>query len=258
MAVSPTLPNSADSETWIASLSEAIHDQRERMREYLASQQARLEQAASFIEQQLRQLEGEFHESQAESQPAEMEELRQANLRIVDLQEQLAKARSTTARRSRSSCEHAELDWEAEKKRILAALEADAEPDDEIAQTERMTVVEVLRTTDEVIAAKDDEIESLKRRLGEAERALAGKTSDRELVEQAVNSDAVIREEREQLKRLQAEWREKLRQAEVELALERAKIARQRAEIEESRSAEKSPQEPTSAAPSVNAESSRH
>ncbi|MEN6405690.1 MAG: hypothetical protein ABFC77_04375, partial [Thermoguttaceae bacterium] len=181
----------------------------------------------------------------------------QAKSQIVDLQERLAKTRSTASRLTRQARQEPRLDWEAEKKRILAALEADAdadaEVDDEASQTERMTIVEVLHTTDEVIAAKDLEIQDLKRQLDEKQRELAGKTSDKELIEQAVNSDAVIRQEREQLKRLQAEWREKLRQAEVDLALERAKIARQRAELEESRPAEKSP-----AASSANTESSRH
>jgi hypothetical protein len=50
---------------------------------------------------------------------------------------------------------------------------------------------------------------------------------------QAVDNDAAVREERERLKRLQEQWSEKLREAEVELAVERAKLARQRAELEE-------------------------
>jgi hypothetical protein len=43
----------------------------------------------------------------------------------------------------------------------------------------------------------------------------------------------LVREERENLQRIQEEWREKLRQSEVEISIERAKIARERLELEE-------------------------
>ena len=48
-----------------------------------------------------------------------------------------------------------------------------------------------------------------------------------------LDHDSVIREERESLKRLQTEWRDKFRQAEIEVSLERAQIARQKTELEQ-------------------------
>ena len=48
-----------------------------------------------------------------------------------------------------------------------------------------------------------------------------------------LDGDAIIREERENLKRLQEHWKEMSRQAEIDISLERAKLARQRAELEE-------------------------
>ena len=50
-----------------------------------------------------------------------------------------------------------------------------------------------------------------------------------------IDQDAVIREERQSLKRLQEEWMEKLRQAEMDISLERANMARQKAELDEKR-----------------------
>ena len=47
------------------------------------------------------------------------------------------------------------------------------------------------------------------------------------------DQDEIIREERENLKQLQQQWEEKLRKAEIDLSVERAKIARERAELEE-------------------------
>jgi len=91
----------------------------------------------------------------------------------------------------------------------------------------------VLRTTEEVIAAKDREIQELKQLLEERRGRPATKIPEVSVIDQAINNDVIIREERERLKRLQEEWREKLRQAEVEISLERAKTTRQRAELEE-------------------------
>jgi hypothetical protein len=47
------------------------------------------------------------------------------------------------------------------------------------------------------------------------------------------DQDAIIREERENLKRVQEEWREKLRLAEVEISVERAKLARDKSQLDE-------------------------
>ena len=50
---------------------------------------------------------------------------------------------------------------------------------------------------------------------------------------ETLDHDALICAERENLKRLQQQYEELLRQAEIEISLERAKIARQRAEVDE-------------------------
>jgi hypothetical protein len=52
-------------------------------------------------------------------------------------------------------------------------------------------------------------------------------------VASALDQDAVIREERDKLAQLQEEWRKKLRQAEIDISVERARITRDRAEIED-------------------------
>jgi hypothetical protein len=52
-------------------------------------------------------------------------------------------------------------------------------------------------------------------------------------VAQMLDTDELIRQERESLKRLQENLREQLKQAEVDISLERAKLARDRSELEE-------------------------
>jgi hypothetical protein len=160
-----------------------------------------------------------------------LEDIRQLKDRNAELQEQAAKARSTATKLAQQARQPGQLDWEAEKQRILAALEADGEGDDEAQRAERLKIEDVLRTTEEVIAAKDREIEELQQLLDERTRPDGDSSSAAAKQEQVVDADAMIQQERERLKGLQEQWQEKLRKTEVELALERAKLARQRAEV---------------------------
>ena len=48
----------------------------------------------------------------------------------------------------------------------------------------------------------------------------------------SLDQDALVPQERETLKQLQDQWREKLRQAEIEISMERARIAREKAELD--------------------------
>ena len=162
-----------------------------------------------------------------------MDELCAARNRNAELQQQLAKTRSTAAKLAQQARQPGWLDWEAEKQRIVAALEADFDGDDKARQQQRLKIEEVVRTTDKIIAAKDREIQELNERLEELSHSDAVKAPGKASGNRAPAGDSVVREERENLKQLQEQWRDKVRQAEVELALERAKIARQRAELEE-------------------------
>jgi hypothetical protein len=173
--------------------------------------------------------EGEDGEQRNKSAEDEIRKLKNKN---GELQQQLAKARSAAANLARQAQQSGRLDWEAEKRRIVAQLEAGFDADDAAQQAERLTIEEVLRTTDQIVAAKDREIQELKQQLERSASKAAG-ISNAAAIDEAMNSDPVVREERERLKRLQDQWREKLRQAEVEISLERAKIARERAELAE-------------------------
>ena len=149
----------------------------------------------------------------------------------AELQQQLAKTRSTAGKLGLQARSLGHLDWEAEKRRILAALEADVDGDDAAQGHERLKMQQVVETTGKIIAAKDREIHELRERLeAESRDAVAG-ASGTVSVEQMTANGAALREEQEKLKLLQAPWQEKIRQAEVELALERARIARQQAEL---------------------------
>jgi hypothetical protein len=125
------------------------------------------------------------------------------------------------------------MDWEAQKSRMLAALEADDDGEDEVRRFERIKIEDAVRATDEAIAEKSKEIEELQRLLAQQSDNLGSVAVGAAAFGEMLDKDEIVRQERERLKTLQTEWEEKLRQAEIELSVQRAQIARARVELDE-------------------------
>jgi hypothetical protein len=158
-----------------------------------------------------------------------MEDLREQKRLVADLEKQAA-----SAPRSAAPLEHGgKLDWEAQKQRLLASLEADSEDDDDQRRDERLKMREVIDRTDAAIAAKDREIEDLRQLLSSQTANIGEVAVGASAVADVLSSDEIVKTERERLQQLQQEWEEKLRQAEIDLSVQRARLARERAEIEE-------------------------
>ncbi len=154
----------------------------------------------------------------------EVRELKRANSEL----EQKLKARGSAP----AAAPGGGLDWEAQKQRLLASLEADDyDENDEDEVAERTSIEGTIRITDEVVASKDREIAELKRQLEEG--AVAGSGAAAAQTAELINADETIRQEREKLLQMQAEWREKIGKAEIDISVERAKIARERNLLEE-------------------------
>jgi hypothetical protein len=236
METTPT--PASDHETRAEQFSETLRTQRQRLTEFLAAQQARLDRAESLVRSQLEQVRdnrGDTDEDLQRRYDQVLEELHRSEAANTDLQQQLTRSRSTATKLAQQARQPGAMDWESEKQRILTALETVVQNDDETRQPDRLKVLEVIRTTDENLAAKDREIQELKIRLEEQGRLDAGKSPEEIAIEHALTADRYVQEERDRLKRLQEEWQDKLRSAEVEISLERANIARQRAELDELR-----------------------
>jgi chromosome segregation ATPase len=120
--------------------------------------------------------------------------------------------------------------WEAMKKQMLANLEGEGDDVDEDRSEERATIESTIRITDEALARKDQEIADLQSQLAD----VGPKAPDEsEAIRQLVDTDAVIAEHRARTAQLEEEMQEKLRAAELEISVERAKIARETAHLEE-------------------------
>jgi chromosome segregation ATPase len=125
------------------------------------------------------------------------------------------------------------LDWESQKQRLLAQLESDFDPNDERQAADRLTVENAIEATQQAMEEKDAEIDELKQLLNSQSGNIGEMAVGAHAIAEILDQDDLIREERESLRRMQEEWREKLRRAEVDISVERAKMGRERAELEE-------------------------
>src|SRR5690606_23776905 len=144
------------------------------------------------------------------------------------LREQLEKAKSGSGEGGPASGAN---DWASQKARLLAMLEEE-EGDGPISperQKERARIEDAIAATDKAIAEKERELAELRAQQG----AAAGPADQARQVEEMLNSEPIIAAERERLAKLQSEWEEKLRAAELEFSVERAKLAREQAALKE-------------------------
>ncbi len=167
-----------------------------------------------------------------------VEDVRELKTKNAQLEQQLAQVNKQRPAAAAAAAAGDGMDWESQKRRLLESLESEGESNDPARRKEQATIEGTIRITDEVVASKDDEIASLRAQL-EALRAAGGKVGverERELaIARLIDEDEIIEQHRKRVAQLEREIEEKLRAAELELSVERAKIARQQAELAESR-----------------------
>ncbi len=155
-----------------------------------------------------------------------LEDVRELKAKNSELETQLASAKSRGP--SAPPATEGGGSWEAMKRKMLANLEGEGDDGDEDRQEERAQIADTIRATDEALARKDQELAELKSRLAEAAHA---KPSEDEAVEQLLDADEVIAGHRARIAKLEEEMTDKLRAAELELSVERAKITRETAHL---------------------------
>ncbi|MEX2091558.1 MAG: hypothetical protein WD971_02720, partial [Pirellulales bacterium] len=120
--------------------------------------------------------------------------------------------------------------WEATKKQMLADLEGEGGDVDDDRQQERATIENTIRITDDALSHKDREIAELKSRLAEG---VSTAQDEDAAVHLLVDADEVIAKHRVRIAQLEKETQDKLRAAELELSVERARITRDTAHLTE-------------------------
>lgn len=204
---------------------EALHAEQARLESLLAeSQQESLESHEDSTEA-LQQLQKRYD--------LVLGDLRDLKARNAELERKLAAKSSSVTSSVSSPSLPTGNDWASQKQRLLAQLEAESTVTDADRKEERLLIGEVIRATDELVADKDAEIASLRQLLQEQSSKIGEVAVGASAIAGLLDHDELIRRERELLKKLESDWREKLRQAEVDLSMERAKIARERALLDE-------------------------
>ncbi len=154
-----------------------------------------------------------------EARLAELQEALDAGEPIRDIRGSFSDTRDDDA---------APLDWEAQKRRLLANLENSGD-DEEASQIE-----DAIRRTEEFRVAKEAEIAALRGEMELLQSQAKAHHSPADTAREALlDGDALIAAERARLAQLQSEMHEKLKQSEVECAKERAKNARLGSELEQ-------------------------
>ena len=209
---------------------EELRAERDRLLDRLAEAEHRLAEAPKAA------CGNEDYEDMRRRHEMALDDLRDLKAENAELKKQLSEGHAGGA--SGGATVGGAMDWESQKRRFLAALEAESgdEQEGEEAEqraAERVKMGQVICSTGEALDAKDRELEEMRQLLENQSESLGSVAVGAAALGKVFDQDEIIRQQRETLKRLEEEWKAKLRQAEIEISVERAKIARQRAEVDE-------------------------
>jgi hypothetical protein len=159
-----------------------------------------------------------------------VQDVRELKTKNIELSEQLAQAQS-----SHVGAPHvaASGSWESLKQKLMADLDESFDDSKPAEQTDKVTVQSTIKITDQIVAEKDREIGELQRLLDSQTQQVGDMAVGAAAVAQLLDTDELVMQEREALKRLQDQLREQLRQAELDISVERARLAREKSELEE-------------------------
>ena len=168
---------------------------------------------------------------------SELDELRQRfETAVQEIRELKTSNKDLTTRLSDSPKREEDsgdgFDWEAQKRRLMSQLESDFDESDEQQSSDKLTVEGTIRITDQMIATKDGEIAELKQLLDNQSSSIGDVAVGAAAIVELLDQDELISQERDSLKRQQDEWRDKLRQAEIDISVERARLGRERMELQ--------------------------
>jgi hypothetical protein len=202
------------------------------------AERAALIARAADAEHQLSQLDPQRQADSERRFELAISDVRDLKRRNSELEEQLMALRASGVGSAvHRSEEGIPPNWETTKRRMLASLEADDGGKQAVGVEERLAVESTIQITDEIVAQKDHEIAELRALLSQQSSNIGAVAVGAAAIGENFDRDELIQQEREKLQKLQEEWRNKVRQAEIDISIERARITRQRAEIEEKLSA---------------------
>jgi len=132
-------------------------------------------------------------------------------------------------------------DWQSQKARLLATLDAeDRDAITEARREERATIEGAISITDSIVAEKDQLVAEQERELQELRTQLAERSTVENIAElrqqitaEIFSNDETIQLEQARLQEQQQQLQAKLREAELEISVRRATLAREQAALKE-------------------------
>ncbi|MCU0712476.1 MAG: hypothetical protein MUC43_10495 [Pirellula sp.] len=160
-------------------------------------------------------------------------ELMDARHEVVDLRLQCNELASRLAKfQDPNAINHDSISWEDRKQALLHMLEQQDQEEFDSAE-KILEMKQILEETSVQIQIREKEIADLRSLLEQQSIASNGLAVGAAAIANLVDADEIIAEERQRLKEMQLQWEQKQRQGEIEMSLERAKLARERLEIQD-------------------------
>ena len=125
------------------------------------------------------------------------------------------------------------MSWEQRKEALLRQLELEIQTEQSCDPRKVLEIEKVIELTTAEIDRRDKEIADLRSLLEQQSYAHDGMAIGVAAVAEMIESDALIIAERVRLRELQQDWEQKQRHVEIEMSMERAKLARERLELQD-------------------------
>ncbi|MDH3718194.1 MAG: hypothetical protein OES79_08740 [Planctomycetota bacterium] len=214
---------------------DALADERDRLQQKLDQLDSEFQQQRSEVDELRQQLAAADQHSTSDASTQQQADDLQMQLdlamkEIHGLQEQNADLQQSVeaVKTEASTGNESQFDWESQKRRLLEWMDSGEAAT--LSDDEKKSLQDKIHVTDEIVADKDRKIAGLRNEL-QQQRAVAPPDTIQQ-AQEAVNSDEAVQEERKSLGKLQESLREKMREAEVEISLERAKLAREKSALQ--------------------------
>jgi hypothetical protein len=194
----------------------------------------RLKEKVNLLEDEIGSSIGTGSEAELKKQLASVRnELIEARHELVDLRLQCNELASRLAKfQDPGTVNHDTVSWEDRKQALLLMLEE--QDQQETGSVEKvLEMKQILEETSIQIQIREKEIADLRSLLEQQSIAANGFAVGAAAIATLVDADEIVAEERQRLKEMQLQWEQKQRQGEIEMSLERAKLARERLEIQD-------------------------
>jgi hypothetical protein len=230
-----------ESQAELRTIAQKVLEKTDARETELALEVSQLNDQLHFLQSELKEAKGVYKQSSPDDSELriQVEQLRsqllearheavELRMQSNDLGSRLAKFQGVASGQKSET-----LTWEQRKEALLQQLEAETRTEAPCDPRKVLDIERILEQTSVEIQRRDQEISDLKTLIEQQSIAHDGMSIGVGAIAEMIESDSLIVAERLRLKELRDDWEQKQRQAEIEMSMERAKLARERLELQE-------------------------